>query len=212
MGRGCTVFASAALRRKGWRIRQRTYAPVASPAARVGLVADKSLVRAIAGRLYQQPAERPEPFLRSSYAHAGDRHCLADTGHIRPVGLRRGPAQGAHLRRPRRGGHLRQAADDRLLLVARLLAPRAGCRRAQRAGSPGPRRHRLFLNRDLFLEERWELSADGTQLERRAPNNLGVYVPAEHIVAVEHYVVSDEQRQELAARQVPSPAAPRPTP
>jgi hypothetical protein len=54
--------------------------------------------------------------------------------------------------------------------------------------------------RDLFLEERWDFTDDGTQLAGPAPGNVGLYVPADQIVAIERYLVSDGQRQELTQR------------
>jgi hypothetical protein len=71
------------------------------------------------------------------------------------------------------------------------------------AGYYGPESHSGYGTKtpDLFLEERWDFSEDGTRLEGPSPGNVGIYVPADQIVAVEQYLVSDAQRDELAQRQ-----------
>lgn len=68
------------------------------------------------------------------------------------------------------------------------------------AGYYGRRSHSGYgsKTRDLFLEERWEFDDEGHQLLGASPGNVGLYIPAEQIVAVEHYALSDEQRQEVA--------------
>jgi hypothetical protein len=50
------------------------------------------------------------------------------------------------------------------------------------------------------LEERWDISDDGRELEGPVSWNLGVWISAEDIVAVEQYALNDEQRDEIAQR------------
>jgi uncharacterized protein DUF6338 len=71
------------------------------------------------------------------------------------------------------------------------------------AGYYGTRSHSGYGTklRDLFLEERWDISDDGRELEGPAPGNLGVWISAEDIVAVEQYALNDEQRDEIAQRK-----------
>jgi hypothetical protein len=61
------------------------------------------------------------------------------------------------------------------------------------AGYFGNRSHSGYgtTRRDLFLEERWDISADGRTLEAPAPGNLGVWISADDIVAVELYALND---------------------
>jgi len=70
------------------------------------------------------------------------------------------------------------------------------------AGYYGTRSHSGYGTklRDLFLEERWDISDDGRKLEGPAPGNLGVWISAEDIVAVEQYALNDAQRDEIAQR------------
>ncbi len=67
------------------------------------------------------------------------------------------------------------------------------------AGYYGTRSHSGYGTklRDLFLEERWEIGEDGQTLEGPAPGNLGIWIAAEDIVAVEQYALSDEQREQI---------------
>lgn len=71
------------------------------------------------------------------------------------------------------------------------------------AGYYGTRSHSGYgtRQRDLFLEERWDFNDDGSALARRAPGNIGVWINAEDIVAVEHYSLTDEQQGEQQERQ-----------
>jgi uncharacterized protein DUF6338 len=73
---------------------------------------------------------------------------------------------------------------------------------ARVAGYYGERSHSGYgtRSRDLFLEERWDFTDDGAQLQRPAPRTLGVWVNADDIVAVEQYAVTDDQRAEIAKR------------
>ena len=70
------------------------------------------------------------------------------------------------------------------------------------AGYYGTRSHSGYGTklRDLFLEERWDISDDGRELEGPVSGNLGVWISAEDIVAVEQYALNDEQRDEIAQR------------
>lgn len=70
------------------------------------------------------------------------------------------------------------------------------------AGYYGERSHSGYGTklRDLFLEERWDLSDNGRELEGRAPGTLGVWISADEIIAVEQYSLSHEARQEIAHR------------
>jgi hypothetical protein len=71
------------------------------------------------------------------------------------------------------------------------------------AGYYGPRSHSGYgsKTRDLFLEERWNFTDDGASLEGAAPRSVGVWIGAEEIVAVEHYALTDEQKQQLDDQQ-----------
>jgi hypothetical protein len=71
------------------------------------------------------------------------------------------------------------------------------------AGYYGRRSHSGYgtKTRDLFLEERWEFTEDGAGLEGAAPGSIGIWVSADEIVAVEHYALTDEQKQQLEQRQ-----------
>lgn len=71
------------------------------------------------------------------------------------------------------------------------------------AGYYGPRSHSGYGTkiRDLFLEERWDFTDDGTGLEGPAPGSIGVWVGADEIVAVEHYALTNEQQQQLEQQQ-----------
>jgi Family of unknown function (DUF6338) len=73
---------------------------------------------------------------------------------------------------------------------------------ARVAGYYGRRSHSGYgtRTRDLYLEERWDFTDDGDQLERPAPGTLGVWINAGDIVAVEQYALSDEQLTEIAER------------
>jgi hypothetical protein len=74
--------------------------------------------------------------------------------------------------------------------------------RGRVAGYYGPRSHSGYgtKTRDLFLEERWDFSDDGTSLVGAAPRSVGVWISADEIVALEQYALSDEQKQQLESR------------
>lgn len=71
------------------------------------------------------------------------------------------------------------------------------------AGYYGRRSHSGYgtKTRDLFLEERWDFGDDGASLSGAAPLSIGVWISADEIVAVEHYALNDEQKQQLEHRQ-----------
>jgi hypothetical protein len=56
--------------------------------------------------------------------------------------------------------------------------------------------------RDLFLQERWEISADDDSITR-APaerRSVGLWIGADDIRLVDHYAVSDEHERDIARR------------
>lgn len=66
------------------------------------------------------------------------------------------------------------------------------------AGYYGTRSHSGYgtRTRDLFLEERWDFDDEGFVLAGPAPRNVGVWINADDIVAVEHYSLNDEKQAE----------------
>lgn len=67
------------------------------------------------------------------------------------------------------------------------------------AGYYGPRSHSGYgtNTRDLFLEERWDFTEDGSALAGPAHGSVGFWINAEDIVAIEQYALSDDQQREI---------------
>lgn len=72
------------------------------------------------------------------------------------------------------------------------------------AGYYGRRSHSGYgsRRRDLFLEERWDISDDNGSITPppTGRRSVGVWVDADEIRLVEHYAMSDEHQQEIEGR------------
>jgi hypothetical protein len=73
------------------------------------------------------------------------------------------------------------------------------------AGYYGERSHSGYgtRTRDLFLEERWDLSADDDGSISRPPadrHSVGIWIDADEIRLVDHYAMSDEHKRDIEER------------
>ena len=88
--------------------------------------------------------------------------------------------------------------DQDLLLVVEL---KDGSRVA---GYYGKRSHSGYgsRTRDLFLEERWDVSADDGSISRPPAerHSVGIWIGADEIRLVDHYAMSDEHQRDIEER------------
>lgn len=88
--------------------------------------------------------------------------------------------------------------DQDLLLVVEL---KDGSRVA---GYYGKRSHSGYATRtrDLFLEERWDVSADDGSITRPPVerHSVGIWIDADEIRLVDHYAMSDEHQRDIEER------------
>lgn len=88
--------------------------------------------------------------------------------------------------------------DQDLLLVVEL---KDGSRVA---GYYGKRSHSGYgtRTRDLFLEERWDVSADDGSISRPPAerHSVGIWIDADEIRLVDHYAMSDEHQRDIQER------------
>ena len=88
--------------------------------------------------------------------------------------------------------------EQDLLLVVEL---RDGSRVA---GDYGKRSHSGYgtRTRDLFLEERWDVSSDDGSISRPPAerHSVGIWIDADEIRLVDHYAMSDEHQQDIEER------------
>ena len=93
---------------------------------------------------------------------------------------------------------LRFDHDQDLLLVVEL---KDGSRVA---GYYGKRSHSGYgsRTRDLFLEERWDVSADDGSISRPPAerHSVGIWIGADEIRLVDHYAMSDEHQRDIEER------------
>lgn len=72
------------------------------------------------------------------------------------------------------------------------------------AGYYGERSHSGYgtRTRDLFLEERWDISDDDGSLTRPPAerHNVGIWIDAQQIRIVDHYAMSDEHKRDIEER------------
>lgn len=72
------------------------------------------------------------------------------------------------------------------------------------AGYYGRRSHSGYGTRtkDLFLEERWDISDDDGSITRPPPerHSVGVWIAADEIRLVDHYAISDEHKRDIEER------------
>jgi Family of unknown function (DUF6338) len=72
------------------------------------------------------------------------------------------------------------------------------------AGYYGPRSHSGYgtRTRDLFLEERWEISRDDGSMSRPPAerHSVGVWIDADEIRLGDHYAMSDEHKADIEKR------------
>ncbi len=72
------------------------------------------------------------------------------------------------------------------------------------AGYYGKRSHSGYgtRTRDLFLEERWDVSADDGSISRPPAerHSVGVWIAADEIRLVDHYAMSDEHQRDIEER------------
>ncbi len=72
------------------------------------------------------------------------------------------------------------------------------------AGYYGQRSHSGYgtRTRDLFLEERWDISADNGSLIRPPADrhSVGIWIDADEIRLVDHYAMSDEHKRDIEER------------
>ena len=72
------------------------------------------------------------------------------------------------------------------------------------AGYYGPRSHSGYgtRTRDLFLEERWDISDDDGSISRPPPerHSVGIWIDADEIRTVDQYAMSNEHRRDIEER------------
>jgi hypothetical protein len=72
------------------------------------------------------------------------------------------------------------------------------------AGYYGERSHSGYgtRTRDLFLEERWDVSADDGSISRPPADrhSVGIWIDADEIRLVDHYAMSDEHKRDIEER------------
>lgn len=72
------------------------------------------------------------------------------------------------------------------------------------AGYYGKRSHSGYgiRTRDLFLEERWDVSPDDGSIAPPPPErrNVGIWIDADEIRLVDHYAMSDEHQRDIEER------------
>jgi hypothetical protein len=72
------------------------------------------------------------------------------------------------------------------------------------AGYYGERSHSGYgtMTRDLFLEERWDISSDDDSIARPPDErrSVGVWIDAEEIRLIDHYAMSDEHQRDIEQR------------
>jgi hypothetical protein len=72
------------------------------------------------------------------------------------------------------------------------------------AGYYGKRSHSGYgtRTRDLFLEERWDISADDGSISPPPPDrrSVGIWIDADEICLLDHYAMSDEHQREIERR------------
>jgi hypothetical protein len=76
--------------------------------------------------------------------------------------------------------------------------------RSRIAGYYGKRSHSGYgtRTRDLFLEERWDISPDDGSITRPPPerHSVGIWIDADEIRLVDHYAMSDEHKRDIEER------------
>jgi hypothetical protein len=72
------------------------------------------------------------------------------------------------------------------------------------AGYYGPRSHSGYgtRTRDLFLEERWDISEDDGSISRPPVerHSVGIWIDSDEIRTVDHYAMSDEHQRDIEQR------------
>jgi hypothetical protein len=72
------------------------------------------------------------------------------------------------------------------------------------AGYYGKRSHSGYgtRTRDLFLEERWDISGDDGSISRPPADrhSVGIWIDADQIRLVDHYAMSDDHKQDIQER------------
>jgi Family of unknown function (DUF6338) len=80
---------------------------------------------------------------------------------------------------------------------------------ASRAGYYGRRSHSGYgtKTRDLFLEERWDISHDDGSVKPPPPErrSVGIWIDAADIRLIDHYAMSDEHQRDIEERSPERP-------